>query len=138
MSLEKIVDKILDDARAEVDLAGAESLRKAEDIREEAKRQAEELAGALLREAEREARLEAGRIVTQARLEGKIELLTAKKRLITEVLERAMAAAPVRDRSLTRMVILKDREREEPFDRAMLLDEVRPGLESLIADILKI
>jgi V/A-type H+-transporting ATPase subunit E len=138
MSLEKIVDKILDDARAEVDLAGAESLRKAEDIREEAKRQAEELAGALLREAEREARLEAGRIVTQSRLEGRIELLTAKKRLITEVLERAMAAAPVRDRSLTRMVILKDGEREEPFDRAMLLDEVRPGLESLIADILKI
>jgi len=138
MSLEKIVDKILDDARAEADLTRAESLRKAEDIREEAKRQAEELAGALLREAEREARLEAGRIVTQSRLEGRIELLTAKKRLITEVLERAMAAAPVRDRSLTRMVILKDGEREEPFDRAMLLDEVRPGLESLIADILKI
>ena len=138
MSLEKIVDKILDDARAEADLTRAESLRKAEGIREESKRQAEELAGALLHEAEREARLEAGRIVTQARLEGRIELLTAKKRLITEVLERAMAAAPVRDRSLTRMVILKDREREEPFDRAMLLDEVRPGLESLIADILKI
>ena len=138
MSLEKIVDKILDDARAEAERTRAESLRKAADIREEAKRQAGELAGALLREAEREARLEAGRIVTQARLEGRIELLTAKKRLITEVLERAMAAAPVRDRSLTRMVILKDREREEPFDRAMLLDEVRPGLESLIADILKI
>jgi V/A-type H+-transporting ATPase subunit E len=138
MSLEKIVDKILDDARAEVDLARAESLRKAEDIREEAKRQAEELAGTLLREAEREARLEAGRIVTQARLEGRIELLTAKKRLINEVLEKALAGAPVRDRSLTRMVILKDGEREEPFDRAMLLDEVRPGLESLIADILKI
>ena len=138
MSLKKIVDKILDDARAEADLTRAESLRKAEDIREEAKRQAEELAGALLREAEREARLEAGRIVTQARLEGRIELLTAKKALITEVLEKALAAAPVRGRSLTRMVILKDREREEPFDRAMLLDEVRPGLESLIADILKI
>jgi len=138
MSLEKIVDKILDDARAEVDLARAESLRKAEDIREEAKRQAEELAGALLREAEREARLEAGRIVTQARLEGRIDLLTAKKHLINEVLEKALAGAPVRDRSLTRMVILKDGEREEPFDRAMLLDEVRPGLESLIADILKI
>jgi V/A-type H+-transporting ATPase subunit E len=138
MSLEKIVDKILDDARAEVDLARVESLRKAEDIREEAKRQAEELAGALLREAEREARLEAGRIVTQARLEGRTELLTAKKRLINEVLEKALAGAPVRDRSLTRMVILKDGEREEPFDRAMLLDEVRPGLESLIADILKI
>jgi V/A-type H+-transporting ATPase subunit E len=138
MSLEKIVDKILDDARAEADLARVESLRKAEDIREEAKRQAEELAGALLREAEREARLEAGRIVTQARLEGRIELLTAKKRLINEVLEKALAGAPVRDRSLTRMVILKDGEREEPFDRAMLLDEVRPGLESLIADILKI
>jgi vacuolar-type H+-ATPase subunit H len=138
MSLEKIVDKILDDARAEADLARVESLRKAEYIREEAKRQAEELAGALLREAEREARLEAGRIVTQARLEGRIELLTAKKRLINEVLEKALAGAPVRDRSLTRMVILKDGEREEPFDRAMLLDEVRPGLESLIADILKI
>jgi F0F1-type ATP synthase membrane subunit b/b' len=138
MSLEKIVDKILDDARAEADLARAESLRKAADIREEAKRQAGELAGALLREAEREARLEAGRIVTQARLEGRIELLTARKSLITEVLEGALAAASIRGRSLVRRVILKDGEREEPFDRAKLLDEVRPGLESLIADILKI
>jgi F0F1-type ATP synthase membrane subunit b/b' len=138
MSLEKIVDKILDDARAEADRARAESLRKSGDIREEAKRQAGELAGALLREAEREARLEAGRIVTQARLEGRIELLAAKRSLITEVLEKALAAAPIRGRSLTRRVILKDGEREEPFDRAKLLDEVRPGLENLIADILKI
>ena len=138
MSLEKIVDKILDDARAEADRARAESLRKSEDIREEAKRQAGELAGVLLREAERGARLEAGRIVTQARLEGRIELLVAKRSLITEVLEKALAAAPVRSRSLTRRVILKDGEREEPFDRAKLLDEVRPGLENLIADILKI
>jgi vacuolar-type H+-ATPase subunit H len=138
MSLEKIVDKILDDARAEADRTRAESLRKAGDIREEEKRQAGELAGALLREAEREARLEAGRIVTQARLEGRIELLVAKRSLITEVLEKALAAAPVRGRSLTRRVILKDGEREEPFDRAKLLDEVRPGLENLIADILKI
>jgi vacuolar-type H+-ATPase subunit H len=138
MSLEKIVDKILDDARAEAERTRAESLRKAADIREEAKRQAGELAGALLREAEREARLEAGRIVTQARLEGRIGLLAAKKSLITEVLEKALGAAPVRGRSLTRTVILKDGEREEPFDRAKLLDEVRPGLENLIADILKI
>jgi len=138
MSLEKIVDKILDDARAEAERTRAESLQKAADIREEAKRQAGELAGALLKEAEREARLEAGRIVTQARLEGRIELLTAKKSLITEVLERTLAAAPIRGRSLVRRVILKDGEREEPFDRAKLLDEVRPGLENLIADILKI
>ena len=138
MSLEKIVDKILDDARAEAERTRAESLQKAADIREEAKRQAGELAGALLREAEREARLEAGRIVTQARLEGKIEFLTARKSLIAEVLERALAAASIRDRSLVRRVILKDGEREEPFDREKLVDEVRPGLENLIAGILKI
>ena len=138
MSLEKIVDKILDDARAEAERTRAESLRKAADIREEIRRQAGELAGALLREAEREARLEAGRIVTQARLEGKIEFLTARKSLIAEVLERALAAASIRDRSLVRRVILKDGEREEPFDREKLVDEVRPGLENLIAGILKI
>lgn len=138
MSLEKIVDKILDDARAEAERTRTESLRKAAEIKEEAKRQAGELAGALLREAEREARLEAGRIVTQARLEGRIELLAAKKSLITEVLEKALAASTVRRRSLVRKVILKDGERDEPFDRGKLLDEVRPGLENLIAEILKI
>jgi vacuolar-type H+-ATPase subunit H len=138
MSLEKIIDKILDDARAEAEQIRAESLQKAANIREEAKRHAGELAGALLREAERKARLEAGRVVTQVRLEGRLERLAAKKSLITEVLEKALAAAPVRGRSLKRRVILKDGEREEPFDRAMLLDEVRPGLESLIADILKL
>ena len=138
MSLEKIVDKILDDARAEAERTRAESLRKAADIREEARRQAGELAGARLQEAARGARLEAGRIVTQARLEGRIELLVAKKSLITEVLEKALAAASIRDRSLVRRVILKDGERDEPFDRDKLLDEVRPGLENLIADILKL
>jgi V/A-type H+-transporting ATPase subunit E len=138
MSLEKIIDKIRDDARADAEEVMAKSLQKAEDIREEAKRQAGELAESLLRGAEREARLEAGRIVTQARLEGRIQLLTAKKVLIAEVLERALAAAPIQGRSLKRKIVMKGGEKEEPFDGAKLLDEVGPGLENLIADILKI
>jgi vacuolar-type H+-ATPase subunit H len=138
MSLEKIIDKIRDDARAEADEARAKSLQKAEDIREEARRQAGDLAKAILREAEREAHLEAGRIVTQARLEGKIQLLTAKKALIAEVLEKALAAAPIQGRSLKRKIVMKGGEIEEPFDRAIILDEIGPGLENVIADILKI
>ena len=69
MSLEKIIAKILDDARAEAERIAAEGGLRAEAIRDEARREAERQAEILVREAEREARLEAVRIVTQARLE---------------------------------------------------------------------
>ncbi len=138
MSLEKIVAKILDDARAEAERITAEGGRRAEAIRDEAEQQAEQQAGILLRDAEREAHLEAVRIVTQARLERKIELLAARKALVAEVLERAFAEASLDNRRLTRTVISRDGVKEETLERARLMEELAPAMENLIVDILKI
>jgi len=138
MSLENIIAKVLDDARAEADRILAEHRRKAEALLETELRSGESRAEAVRREAADEAALEAGRIVTQARLERRIGLLAARKALVDEVLERAFAKVPVRHRALSKTIVSRGGETEEPFERAKLMDELRPGLENAIAEILKI
>jgi len=86
MSLEKILKRITDDARAEADKIILENKRKAKEIKENAREEASKLAEELIREAERKARLEASRLVTQSRLEKKINILAEQKDLIEEVL----------------------------------------------------
>ena len=138
MSLDIIIAKVLDDARAEADRILAEHRRKAEALLETELRSGESRAEAVRREAADEAALEAGRIVTQARLERRIGLLAARKALVDEVLERAFAKVPVRHRALSKTIVSRGGETEEPFERAKLMDELRPGLENAIAEILKI
>jgi hypothetical protein len=138
MSLDIIIAKVLDDARAEAGRIQAEDRRKADELRTEEARRTEGQADAVRREAEGEAALEAGRIVTQARLERRIDLLAARKALVNEALERALAMNPLGYRALSKTVVSRNGETEEPFDRAKLLEEIRPGLEYAIAEILKI
>lgn len=138
MSLDFIIAKVLDDARAEAGRILANDRRKADELRTEEARRAQGRAEAVRREAEVEAALEAGRIVTQARLERRIELLTARKALVNEAIDRALAESSLRGRTLLKTVVTRDGETEEPFDRAKLLDEIRPDLENAIAEILKI
>jgi vacuolar-type H+-ATPase subunit H len=138
MSLDIIIAKVLEDARAEAGRILAEHRRRADELRAEEARRAETQAEAVRRESGNEAALEAGRIVTQARLKRRIELLAARKALVDEVLEQALAKGPLRDRALSKTVVSRDGETEEPFERAKLLEEIRPGLENAIAEILKI
>ncbi len=138
MSLDIIIAKVLADARTEADRILAEHRAKAEALLQAELRLSEVQAGAVSREAEAEAALEAGRIVTQARLERRIGLLAARKALVDEVLERAFAKVPVRHRALSKTIVSRGGETEEPFERAKLMDELRPGLENAIAEILKI
>ncbi len=138
MSLDIIIAKVLDDARAEADRVLAEHRRKAEALLQAEQRSGESQAEAVRREAADEAALDAGRIVTQARLERRIGLLAARKALVDEVLERAFANVPVRHRALSKTIVSRSGETEEPFERAKLMDELRPGLENAIAEILKI
>jgi hypothetical protein len=138
MSLENIIAKVLGYARTEADRILAESRAKAAElVRTEALR-AEELAAAVRREAAEAAALEAGRIVTQARLERRIELLTARKALVDEAIGRALAKPRFRDATLSKTVVARDGATVEPFDREKLLEEIRPGLENVLAGILKI
>ncbi len=138
MSLEKILKKIVDDGQAEADRIILENQKKAEEIKENARKEVLELAEALLKEAEQQGNLEANRLITHARLEKRINILSRKKELIDEVLEKAFVKESLGKKSLKRKIILKDGEIEESFDEKKLKEELRPGLESYIAKVLKI
>lgn len=138
MSLEKILDKIIDDAKAEADKILKESRGKAEKIKEEAEMKASKLAEALLEEAERQGHLEASRLITQARLETKINILSLKKELVQEVMEKAFQKKILGKEGLKRIIITKEGEKEEPLDEDRLKEELRSKLENEIIEILGI
>jgi vacuolar-type H+-ATPase subunit E/Vma4 len=138
MSLEKILNTIIEDAQAEAVDIIKKSQSKAEEIKEMAHQEALELVQALHTEEERQGHLEANRLVTQARLVGRINILSTKKELIEDVLANALDKERNRIERLKRQVIMKEGEREEAFDKSRLLDEIRPQLEKFINDILKL
>ncbi len=138
MSLEKILKRITDDAQAEADKIILENKRKAKEIKENARKEASKLAEELVKEAERKARLEASRLVTQSRLEKKINILSEQKNLIEEVLEKAFQKSIKSAKGLKRKIILKQGEREEPYDEERLKEELRSKLENEIIEALKI
>ncbi len=138
MSLEKIVEKILEDAQTEADTIIQESLRRAEEIKKNARKLGEERARALLEEVERQAQLDASRIITQARLEKKIKILSCKKDLIDEILDKVFQKLDLKGERLKRKIIMKDGEKEESFDLEELKQQLRPELEKEIAKVLKI
>lgn len=138
MSLEKILERITRDAQVEADKIISESKKKAEEIKKNARKEAERSAAALIEEFERKARLEASRLITQARLEKRIKVLSWKKELIDEILEKALQKANLGQVKLKKKIILKDGEREEFYHQDKLLEELRPKLENYILKVLKI
>jgi V/A-type H+-transporting ATPase subunit E len=138
MSLEKILDKILEEARSEAEQILQESRQKAEEIAQNARKKAESQADTILEQAERQGNLEASRLVTQARLEKRIKLLRCKKDLIDEVLDKAFEKKKGDIIGLKRKILGKDGELEESVDPKKLRQELRPQLERDIAEVLKI
>jgi len=138
MSLEKILDKILEEGRDEAEKILRESHQKAEEIKKNARKRGEKEAKAILEQAEQQGNLEASRLVTQARLDMRIKLLGGKKALIDEVLEKAFQKQESDKIRLKRKIIKKDGEREEFVDQGKLKLELRPKLEKSIAEALKI
>jgi V/A-type H+-transporting ATPase subunit E len=138
MSLEKILEKIIDDADAEVEKILHESREKAGEIKEKAEKEASEQAEVLVKEVERRGQLEASRLITKARLETKINILSRKKELVHEVLEKAFQKKMLEKTGLNRKIITKKGEREEPLDEARLKEELRSRLEKEIIEALGI
>jgi vacuolar-type H+-ATPase subunit E/Vma4 len=136
MSIENILQKISEDAQAEVNAIIDEIKTKAEEIKDQSHRESLTQSETLLLEEERKGKLEASRIVTQARLQKKLDILSCKKDLIDEVLAKAFQKERLDGSSLTRKVILKDGEREESFDEQKMKDEIRLQLEKYICEIL--
>lgn len=138
MSLEKILNTIIEDAQAEAVEVVKESQSKAKEIKEAARKEAEKLASAIHTEEERLGRLEASRLITQARLEGRIGILSAKKEIIEDILVDALSRERNHIKDLKRTVILKEGEKEEAFDESRLLEKIRPQMEKLISETLKL
>ena len=138
MSLEKILERIIDDANAEAEKILQENREKADGIKKKAEKEAKESAEVLVKEAERLGQLEASRLITQARLETKINILARKKELVQEVLEKAFQKKLLEKTGLKRNIITKQGEREEPLDEARLKEELRSKLENEILEVLGI
>ncbi|MEE8605597.1 MAG: V-type ATP synthase subunit E family protein [Candidatus Aminicenantaceae bacterium] len=138
MSLENILDKILEEARSEAEQILLKGRQKAEEITQNARKQGEMQANAILEQAERKGNLEANRLVTQARLEKRIKILSCKRDLIDEVLDKAFQKQKGDKIGLKRKIIRKDGELEEFVDQEKLKQELRPKLEKDIAEVLKI
>jgi vacuolar-type H+-ATPase subunit H len=138
MSLENILNKIMKDARDEAGRLIAEGKAKAVEIQNKAQQKAEESAELLIEKTIKQAELEASRLITQARLERRIHLLSLKKEIIDDVLKQAFEKGSPAAGILKRKIILKDGEKEEPFDEETLIEELRPKLEKFIAGELKI
>lgn len=138
MSLEKILSKILEEAQGEGEKIILESRKKAEEIKQNARKQGEMQAKVLVEQVERQGNLEASRMVTQARLEKRIKVLRCKKELIDEVLDKAFQKQKGEKIGLKRKIIRKDRDEEEFVDHEKLKKELRPKLEKTIAEVLKI
>lgn len=138
MSLEKIIERILAEARVEADRIIQESRLKADKIKEKARMESQEHAEALMDEVDRQGKLEASRLITQARLEKRIKILSCKKELIEEVLERAFQKENLAGKRVKQKIIMKDGEKEVLFDKEKLKQELRPRLEKDIAEVLKL
>ncbi len=138
MSLKNIIKTIEDQAREEAGRIIRESEDKARDIKERARKEAETDARAYLEEAERKARMETGRILTQARLDKRLNVLGRKKDIIDEIITDAFNQVGLQAKSLKKTVVMKDGQKQEPLDEFRLKEELRPDLEKVILDILKI
>lgn len=136
--METIIEKILADARTEAGKIVQESHEKADKIREAARAEASGLARSVIQEAERRGNLEASRLLTQARLESRLKILSLKKTLVDEVLDKAIQKKGLEAKKLKRKVILKDGEREEAVDLSRLREELRAKLEKFILEALGI
>lgn len=138
MSLKNIIKTIETQAREEAGRIIRESEDKALDIKERARKKAEADARAYLKEAERKARMEAGRILTQARLNKRLTILGRKKDIIDEIIADAFNQVGLQENDLKITVVMKDGQRQESMNWSRLKEELRPELEKVILDTLKI
>lgn len=111
MSLEKLLEKIENDARVEGELIVARAEEEAARIMEEAEEKARREGEAIARSFHARAESERMKLLSQARLEGRIELLAAKDELVEEVFREAkrsfLELPPERYRKWLKNIILK-------------------------------
>jgi len=138
MGLDDILKKISSQGEAEASQIIDESRNKAEQIKTHAEQEAFKEAEAYLSEEQRRAEMEAIRILTQARLDKRMKILVFKKETINKVVDEAFDQALKGEKALQKQVIMKDGEKQSVLDREKIKDELRPLIEGLIAEDLKL
>lgn len=138
MGLNDILKKINSQGEAEAHKIIEESRNKAEQIKTSAEQEAFKEADIYLAEEQRRAEMEATRILTQARLDKRMKILFFKKEIINRVMDKAFEQAVKGEQTLMKQVIMKDGEKQSVLDREKMKDELRPVIEGLIAEDLKL
>jgi vacuolar-type H+-ATPase subunit H len=138
MGLNDILKKINSQGEAEAYKIIEESRNKAKQIKTNAEQEAFKEADIYLVEEQRRAEMEATRILTQARLDKRMKILFFKKEIINRVMDKAFEQAVKGEQTLKKQVIMKDGEKQSVLDREKVKDELRPVIEGLIAEDLKL
>ncbi len=122
MSLERLLERIENDAREEGELIVARAEEEAALIREEAEEKARREGEAITRSFHAQAESERLKLLSQARLESRIELLAAKDELVEEVF-----------REVRRSFLELPEDRYREWLRGAILRAVVGGDEELVA-----
>ncbi len=93
MSLEHILQKIIEEAEQEASRLRQEARQRAEQMVAASRQEAEKKAAAIVTLAEQEAQTEAQSIISQARLEKRLALLEVKRKWVDLVLNKAFEQA---------------------------------------------
>jgi len=90
MSVEKIVEKILEDARAEAQRTLEEAEREAAKIEAQSEAEAERVRASILKDAQEKAERRARQVLAEARLEAKRRVLSARRKALERVFAEAL------------------------------------------------
>lgn len=134
MSLESILNRILNDANAQREKIIQEALQEANRIIQEAKLEAEGLYNTGIQKEKALYESQKQRLIVNARLEYKKNLLKAKQELIDAVFEKLKPN--LRKDKFKKQRIFQDKVQEVPEDINFYLDKVRLDYETDISRIL--
>jgi len=134
MSLESIVNHILDEAKAQREIILKEAAQQAEAILKEAKQQAEALFKEVINQEKTLAEKQRQKILVNARLESKKSLLGARQELLDEVF-KDLKTKLAKDRFKKEQIFF-DKVQEGALDIDFYLTEIRIDYETEVARIL--
>lgn len=134
MSLESILNRILNEANAEAEKIIQDANRQAEKIIQDAKLAADALYQDIISRAKADYEHQKQRLIVNARLEYKKNLLESKQEFINEVFNKIKST--VNSDKIKKKQISSDKAREVPEDIDFYLNKTRQDYETEIAGIL--
>lgn len=138
MSLDHILQKIIEEAEQEASRLRKEAQQRAEQMIASSRQEAERKAAAIINLAEQEAQTEAMSIISQARLEKRLALLEVKRKWVDLVLNKAFEQADLLSSSLKKTIVTRRGIEKEKIEAERLKQDLRLRLEKLILELLGI